>query len=862
MNSSLVSAAGGYAAPADSAAAIRGVWCAHLVVAGNNRVIGTDFTFQASSSIKDGVSGATTQATYRFAILSPDSDGDGIRDNIDNCIAVPNADQLDGDGDARGDACDNCPTSPNANQSDNDADGQGDVCDADDDNDGIPDGQDNCPLASNAGQLNTDGDAQGDACDADDDNDGRADAQDNCPLVANPGQSDCDADGIGDACKAYVDCNDNGRFDQCDVGLGSSADVDSNQVPDECQPDCNMNALPDPWECSTGRAPDCNGDLKPDTCQGAVLLAVSSGNLGAPSGDEPRSGTFDSLPSPESSVTVVVDVSGDLNGATEWIEVSVDGGAPRRFLEAGGNSCPATPDRVSFQLTRAEFMAIMSDDRAVTVTVSCPVTVDPTECKGFGVTEVSLRYVAIDPVAGDCNGNDRLDACEVSEGLSPDCNGNWIPDSCDLVRGKSGDCDLNGIPDECQIASNPEIDCDENGVIDSCDQVIDPARDCDRDGKIDSCELAAGTDADCNANAVIDSCDILSRTSDDVDSDGRPDECQTVFVPGDFATIQAAIDSAPTDSMRIVKLAAGTYPGPIAFNGKPIVLRGSGASGTVIGGTGGQSVSVIRLQGEPAIAAIESLTVTDGLTGTNPPGTSFLVGGGLYAKDSAVRLRNCVFAGNVSGFGGGAYFLNCTGMVMNTEFRGNTASTDGGGVQANQGAMRFIDVVVTDNQCNSRGGGMHLVQGRPELLRVTVTGNSSSNLMGGVSWFAQGSPGSELAMTACTVSGNSATVAQGGIGVTESAAMVPALTLSATTVCGNLPRPNIAGRWTDGGGNDVCDCPPDLNLDGVVNGADLSLVLSNWGPCAGLCAQDLNSDGVVNGSDLAAILSGWGACGG
>ena len=65
-NSVLVSAAGGYAAPANSNAATRGVWCAHLVVAGNNKVIGIDFTFKASSSIKDGVSGSTTQATYQF----------------------------------------------------------------------------------------------------------------------------------------------------------------------------------------------------------------------------------------------------------------------------------------------------------------------------------------------------------------------------------------------------------------------------------------------------------------------------------------------------------------------------------------------------------------------------------------------------------------------------------------------------------------------------------------------------------------------------------------------------------------------------------------------------------------------------
>jgi uncharacterized protein (TIGR03382 family) len=63
-NSVRVSAAGGYNAPANSNAATYGIWVSHLVVAGNNKVIGIDFTFAASASIKDGVTQATTQARY------------------------------------------------------------------------------------------------------------------------------------------------------------------------------------------------------------------------------------------------------------------------------------------------------------------------------------------------------------------------------------------------------------------------------------------------------------------------------------------------------------------------------------------------------------------------------------------------------------------------------------------------------------------------------------------------------------------------------------------------------------------------------------------------------------------------------
>ena len=47
-----------------------GIWCAHLVLTGN-QVIGTDFTFSAFASIKDGVTGGTSQASSSFPIPAP-----------------------------------------------------------------------------------------------------------------------------------------------------------------------------------------------------------------------------------------------------------------------------------------------------------------------------------------------------------------------------------------------------------------------------------------------------------------------------------------------------------------------------------------------------------------------------------------------------------------------------------------------------------------------------------------------------------------------------------------------------------------------------------------------------------------------
>jgi hypothetical protein len=65
-DSFFVASRAGYAAPGNSGGTTYGIWCAHLVVTNMNRQIGYNFSFRASASIKDGVNGAVTQATYEF----------------------------------------------------------------------------------------------------------------------------------------------------------------------------------------------------------------------------------------------------------------------------------------------------------------------------------------------------------------------------------------------------------------------------------------------------------------------------------------------------------------------------------------------------------------------------------------------------------------------------------------------------------------------------------------------------------------------------------------------------------------------------------------------------------------------------
>jgi hypothetical protein len=58
-------------------------------------------------------------------------------------------------------------------------------------------------------------------------------------------------------------------------------------------------------------------------------------------------------------------------------------------------------------------------------------------------------------------------------------------------------------------------------------------------------------------------------------------------------------------------------------------------------------------------------------------------------------------------------------------------------------------------------------------------------------------------------------------------------------------------------------CFGDLNEDGIVDAADIGLLLSAWGSCGKAgpgCFADLNEDGVVDGTDIGLILGAWGLC--
>jgi formylglycine-generating enzyme required for sulfatase activity/alpha-tubulin suppressor-like RCC1 family protein len=267
------------------------------------------------------------------------------------------------------------------------------------------------------------------------------------------------------------------------------------------------------------------------TCS-TPMLERASGNLGAIGSGTPRQFTFAGLPAAASSATIRVRVRSDLNLASEFLTLRLDGATFGTLFVSGANDCPATPDEATVTVPLKTLAGYLADG-SLTVRLEASPLVSATQCPD-GLCEISISYEAA-PV--DCNANGIEDTCEVRI-PGRDCNANGIPDSCDIASGTSADingngrpdsceydCNANGLPDTYEIAQGLAPDCNANSQIDSCDIAQGLALDCNGNGRPDSCDLASGT-PDCNANGVPDSCDIASGTAADIDGNGVPDSCQ------------------------------------------------------------------------------------------------------------------------------------------------------------------------------------------------------------------------------------------------------------------------------------------------------------------------------------------------
>jgi len=329
-------------------------------------------------------------------------------------------------------------------------------------------------------------------------------------------------------------------------------------------------------------------------------------------------------------------------------------------------------------------------------------------------------------------------------------------------------------------------------------------------------------------------------------------QADIILVPQDSPSIQEAIVAVNPGGQVIVS--PGTYNETIRPFGKPVTIRSTdGPAVTIIDATG-LGGSVARFSSSESFQTVlEGFTLTGG-TGSqvNLGGTNHIVGGGIYVSGATPKIVDCVIVGNSATFGGGIFNSNASPTFENCVIADNTSNpSSGGGVfNFSNSSPQFIACVFTGNHANVNGGAMSNQNSSPVVIDGTFIGNSAGS-NGGALRNIQNSAGQ---FTGCTFVDNSA----GGTGGAAFNDNAPNTSIGNSSFCGSSPD-DITGAYQDAGGNtfaESCSILGDLNGDGIVDGADLGILLASWGDCAG-CPEDLDGNGVVDGSDLGVLLSNW-----
>jgi hypothetical protein len=358
-------------------------------------------------------------------------------------------------------------------------------------------------------------------------------------------------------------------------------------------------------------------------------------------------------------------------------------------------------------------------------------------------------------------------------------------------------------------------------------------------------------------------------------------------VPAEYATIQLAINAAPAGS--VVLVAAGTYSQGFSLIGKNVVVRGAINGGTILDGAALLS-SIAEFKGnEPATAGIEHLVFRNGLSGCLIGGVGLLFGGGsVCGVNSSAHISNCRFENSRSDVGGGVYLGNCNINIDSCKFTGNSAGIDGGGLFLEHCSGTVLGCNFTSNSCGvssvgmSNGSGSAIriigaktVGGIVTLNNCTVgctVGNTIDCPTAGNTAAASGSAidFSEnpkfnrgiLKIIGGSITGNhsGAAVFTGAGGLRVNGQMTSCVLSGGASICNNFAK-NVSGPYRVLDSASVCECHGDVTNDGVVNAADLSLVLARWGTAVNAFGEaDATHDGVINAADVSMVLAMCGTC--
>mgnify|MGYP002622835397 FL=1 len=345
----------------------------------------------------------------------------------------------------------------------------------------------------------------------------------------------------------------------------------------------------------------------------------------------------------------------------------------------------------------------------------------------------------------------------------------------------------------------------------------------------------------------------------------QPGLAAELHVPGQYSTIQAAIDAA--EAGDVVQIAPGTYRGPgnrnIDLKGKNITVRGDGTAAEVVIDCESLGRGFVFRSNETRQCVLENVTVMRGHA---------INGGGVYCWGGASpTIRRCVVAFNQPNGIACEYFasplIEETAIQNNTPVwtsavPGGTASW-GGGISATDSEVQMIRCELLNN-VGSSGGACVFIGGTAKLLGCRIAGNRGLGAIRELGSGAFSGFGNHLLLVNCTFN------AMQSSGIVVDSSLVE---ISNSIVWGSgfefevygsgqiLARhSNIRGGWPgegnidqnpmfvrdpDDGGDGFGDDPSTLNMDESANDDLGDIVLQPGSPCVDAGLNELLPPGLT-----------------
>ena len=218
---------------------------------------------------------------------------------------------------------------------------------------------------------------------------------------------------------------------------------------------------------------------------------------------------------------------------------------------------------------------------------------------------------------------------------------------------------------------------------------------------------------------------------------GSPTQAVVIEVPGQYTTIQAAIDAADSVAVDTVRVKPQEYYETIMFGGKNVFVTSCAESSkdtlidtTIINGGRSQGSVVTFEAGEDSSAVLRGFTITGGHADK---------GGGIYIYNASPKILWCRIAENECRVSGGGIYReqglrdSCgseipsvirDNVIENNGPTGDAIYIKGGGIYITRANTILQRNRISENVAN-QGGGIYVVQAGPALINNRIYGNKA-----------------------------------------------------------------------------------------------------------------------------------------